>query len=169
MGQKSGRGSAKGLATWNSRCWPGLWYHLEFFLVCLGCWQNPFLVSLILCCLLTGGPAHEAGWVDTANKGQRSWWRSREPPTPPPGWTLFSRICSVRRTWIWSTRSRGVHLQRMTFWFIDQKIQLVTWNSLIEADNCIFSFPRIKSDNLNVFSFLSKAIHIHCRQRRNHN
>lgn len=88
----------------------------------------------------------------TVNEGRRS-WRCRESPTPPPGWTLFSRICSVRRTWIWSTRWRGVHLQRMTFWFIDQKIQLVTWNSLTEADNCILSFLRIKSDNLNVFFF----------------
>ena len=75
------------------------------------------------------GPSTWNCWVDTANEGRRS-WRCRESPTPPPGWTLFSRICSVRRTWIWSTRWRGIHLQRMTFWFIDQKIQLVTWNSL---------------------------------------
>ena len=31
-----------------------------------------------------------------------------------------------------------------------------------------FPFPRIKSDSLNCFSLPSKAIHIHCRKRRNH-
>lgn len=92
-------------------------------------------------------------WLGGHSQGREEKLAVQGIPTPPPGWTLFSRICSVRRTWIWSTRSKGVHLQRMTLWFIDQKIQFITWNFLTEADNCIVSFLRIKSDNLNVFFF----------------